>query len=72
MTPTKLTFSDDSKGDDNSVLTTMSAATNTLPVKTKDAEEEDINPRMQWCSYHKHSICIAPPNLQLLKCQGDG
>eukprot|EP00957_Ditylum_brightwellii_P178680 13609890-Ditylum_brightwellii.AAC.1 len=49
----------------------MSAATNMLPVKTKDTEEEDINLRVQGCSYHKHGICIAPPNLQLLKCQGD-
>eukprot|EP00957_Ditylum_brightwellii_P139689 10646068-Ditylum_brightwellii.AAC.1 len=50
----------------------MSAATNMLPFETKDTEEEDINPRVQGCLYHKHSMCIAPPNLQLLKYQDDG
>eukprot|EP00957_Ditylum_brightwellii_P084053 6390373-Ditylum_brightwellii.AAC.1 len=45
MTPTKLTLSNEGKDDNNSVLTTLSVATNMLPVKTKDAEEEDINPR---------------------------
>eukprot|EP00957_Ditylum_brightwellii_P064228 4873954-Ditylum_brightwellii.AAC.2 len=69
VTPTKLTFSKEDEDDNNSVLTTISAATNMLPVKTKD--EEDINPRVQGYLYHKQGICIAPPNLQLLKHQGD-
>eukprot|EP00957_Ditylum_brightwellii_P073093 5555571-Ditylum_brightwellii.AAC.1 len=56
MMPTKLTFSNEGEDDDNSVLTTMSAATNMLLVEAKDAEEEDINPRVQGCSYHKRGI----------------
>eukprot|EP00957_Ditylum_brightwellii_P206770 15349904-Ditylum_brightwellii.AAC.1 len=69
MMPTKLTFSNEGKDDNNSVLTTISATTNTLPVKTKDAEKEGTNSRVQGCSYHKHGICIAPPNLQLLSAK---